>query len=170
MLFPQVRRDVDRQRETSVLNDRAIKTSYYKSPVGTRYRIQDRIGQDWTGQDRIGQDRTGQDRKGQDRTGQDRMGQDRTGQERIGQDRKGQKRIGQKRTGQDRIGHSDKLKYVCLGPLKVQALYSTLILLGVHLFSPLRRSINPPFPGPSSPHSHATPPLLHHSSIYLTIY
>ncbi|XP_023338135.1 uncharacterized protein LOC111708864 [Eurytemora carolleeae] len=32
----QVRRDVDRQRETSVLNDRAIKTSYYKSPVGTR--------------------------------------------------------------------------------------------------------------------------------------
>lgn len=32
----QVRRDISRQRETSVLDDRAIKTSFYKSPVGTR--------------------------------------------------------------------------------------------------------------------------------------
>jgi len=32
----QVRRDVSRQREKSVLEDRIIKTSFYKSPVGTR--------------------------------------------------------------------------------------------------------------------------------------
>jgi|ERR1711915_609831 len=32
----QVRRDVSKQREKSVLDDRIIKTSFYKSPVGTR--------------------------------------------------------------------------------------------------------------------------------------
>lgn len=32
----QVRRDVSKQREKSVLDDRIIKTSLYKSPVGTR--------------------------------------------------------------------------------------------------------------------------------------
>jgi len=32
----QVRRDIDRQRAKSVLDDRVIKTSFYKSPVGTR--------------------------------------------------------------------------------------------------------------------------------------
>jgi len=32
----QVRRDVSKQREKSVLDDRTIRTGYYKSPVGTR--------------------------------------------------------------------------------------------------------------------------------------
>merc|ERR1712142_813039 len=32
----QVRRDISRQRESSVLEDRTIKTAFYKSPVGTR--------------------------------------------------------------------------------------------------------------------------------------
>jgi len=32
----QVRRAVSRQRETSVLDDRTIRTAFYKCPVGTR--------------------------------------------------------------------------------------------------------------------------------------
>merc|ERR1712211_114001 len=32
----QVRRDISRQREKSVLDERIIRTTYYKSPVGTR--------------------------------------------------------------------------------------------------------------------------------------
>jgi hypothetical protein len=39
VVFSQVRRDVSRQREKSVLEDRAVITTYYKSPVGTRYRL-----------------------------------------------------------------------------------------------------------------------------------
>jgi hypothetical protein len=39
VVLSQVRRDVSRQREKSVLEDRAVITTYYKSPVGTRYTV-----------------------------------------------------------------------------------------------------------------------------------